>query len=60
MLSTKYVVSQREEQIFTLKTHVKNKILKNSVIFVKKSSLNFLEVFLGYEKVFLNIPRVPD
>ena len=54
------MVSQREEQIFTLKTHVKNKILKNSVIFVKKSSLNFLEVFLGYEKVFLNIPRVPD
>ena len=60
MLSTKYVVSKREEQIFTLKTHVKNKILKNSVIFVKKSSLNFLEVFVGYEKVFLNIPRVPD
>lgn len=60
MLSTKYVVSQIEEQIFTLKTHVKNKILKNSVIFVKKSSLNFLEVFVGDEKVFLNIPRIPD
>ena len=60
MLSTKYVVSQIEEQIFTLKTHVKNKILKNSVIFVKKSSLNILEVFVGDEKVFLNIPRIPD
>ena len=60
MLSTKYVVSQREEQIFTLKIHLKNRILKKSCIFIKKLSLNFVEAFVGGGKVFLNLLRVPD
>ena len=51
MFSTKYVVSKREQQICTLKIHVKNQYInKDSVIFIKKLSYNFLEVFVGDEK----------
>lgn len=49
MLSTKCVVSQREEQIFTLKIHVKNKILKVVFSLKKKKTLNIFEVFVGDE-----------